>query len=307
MDFDDNNSNNNDNNDMFEWREEEYCLQRDTGYDVSHCLWDEVNVSTDNLVNMFDDQTPTKDCLDFGYQVPNAGDSSNKGLEERTETSQMKRRRILQFTSDTSNFGVNDEQLTSAREDLLMEDGLPHDLEWNAQWDSTVHEDTGNFNCEGWDLPSAGLPANCVNESEMHCSTKETYNYIASDVQVDIPEFCNISPQMELDLVQKTTSPASIKISKVRKSNLRSPKKLSTSVAYPFALIKPCGVQGDVTLKDINQRIHAPPPSRSRDTNDGISLPNYTTSALTGKPVVVKTKIRTEGGKGSITITRTKG
>ncbi|KAJ6824821.1 protein XRI1 [Iris pallida] len=307
MDFDDNNSNNNDNNsDMFEWREEEYCLQRDTTYDVSHCLWDEVNVNADNLIHMFDDQTPIKDCLDFGYQVPNAGDNSDKGLVW-SETPQMKRRRMLHFTSDNNDNVIDDEQLAcAAGEDSLMEDGLPRDLEWNAQWDSVVHDDIDAFNCEGWDQPSAGLSANCLNESEMHCSTNEMNNYIPSDDQVDIPGFCNISPQMELDLAQKTTSPASIKIFKGRKSYLRSPKKLVTSVAYPFALIKPCGVQGDVTLKDINQLIHAPPPSRSRDTKDVNSLP-YPTSTLTGKPVVVKTKIRTEGGKGSITITRTKG
>lgn len=83
--------------------------------------------------------------------------------------------------------------------------------------------------------------------------------------------------------------------------------KLTTSIAYPFALIKPCGVQGDITLKDINQRIHAPPPSKSKNTNDEDTSMSYPTSTFSGKPVVVKTKIRTDGGKGSITIMRTKG
>lgn len=90
-----------------------------------------------------------------------------------------------------------------------------------------------------------------------------------------------------------------------RKSFIRTPTKLASSVAYPFAFIKPCAFHGDVTLKDINQRIRTPPPLKSKqDEEDPASYP---TSAFSGKPVVGKTKIRTEGGKGSITIMRTKG
>lgn len=85
---------------------------------------------------------------------------------------------------------------------------------------------------------------------------------------------------------------------------MRTPPKLASSVVYPFAFIKPCGVHGDVTLKDINQRIHNPPKSKPKEEDPAVSYP---TSAFSGKPVVGKTKIHTEGGKGSITIMRTKG
>lgn len=90
-----------------------------------------------------------------------------------------------------------------------------------------------------------------------------------------------------------------------RESYIRTPAKLASSVAYPFAFIKPCGIHGDVTLKDINQRIRTPPPSKSKQNEDPAA--SYPTSAFSGKPVVGKTKIHTEGGKGSITIMRTKG
>ena len=75
-------------------------------------------------------------------------------------------------------------------------------------------------------------------------------------------------------------------------------ENLTTSVAYPFTLIKPSWEEGDVTLQDINQRIHAPPKKAPESLG---------TSAFSGKPVIGKTRIRTEGGKGSITILRTKG
>ena len=64
-------------------------------------------------------------------------------------------------------------------------------------------------------------------------------------------------------------------------------------------------MHGDVTLNEINQRIRTPPPSKSKETDEDPVV--YPMSAFSGKPVVGKTKIRTEGGKGSITIMRTKG
>lgn len=88
---------------------------------------------------------------------------------------------------------------------------------------------------------------------------------------------------------------------------MSTPPKMASSVAYPFALIKPCGVQGDTTLKDINRRIHSPFLLKEEQAMGEDPLQCYPTSAFSGKPVVVKTKIRTEGGKGSITIMRTKG
>lgn len=91
-----------------------------------------------------------------------------------------------------------------------------------------------------------------------------------------------------------------------KKTLISVPSKLSSSVAYPFALVKPCGGHGDLTLNDINQRIHAPPRSKLKHKVDADGGP-YTTSAFSGKPVVGRTKIRTEGGRGSITIMRTRG
>ena len=84
------------------------------------------------------------------------------------------------------------------------------------------------------------------------------------------------------------------------------PTNLASSVAFPFDFVKPSDAQGGVTLKEINQKIHTPAPSKSKQNNEDPSAA-YPKSAFSGKPVVGKTKIRTEGGKGSITIMRTKG
>jgi hypothetical protein len=91
-----------------------------------------------------------------------------------------------------------------------------------------------------------------------------------------------------------------------KKILISAPSKLNSSVAYPFALIKPCGGHGNLTLNDINQRIHAPPRSKLKHKVEADVGP-YITSAFSGKPVVGRTKIRTEGGRGIITIMRTRG
>ncbi|XP_038985878.1 protein XRI1-like [Phoenix dactylifera] len=311
MDFGDKDNSNN--NEMWEWPGEEYSLQTDSRNDFSHFLWDEVNTNEDDLLYMLEEQTPIKDCAEFGYQVSDVGDNANKGLEEIKESSQLKRRRMLQFTLDSNEADIANEQGAAAflkskvRECSMVEDGLSESLQWTSQWAVGFSDERCALSCEGLDQSSEGWLMECLNEKEMRCSPDEMNNYVAYNEQVSVSECNNISPDMETDVVQETPAPAPPRIFKGRKSYMKTPTKLTTSVAYPFSLIKPCGVQGDVTLNDINQRILAPPPSRLKHKKDEDPAISYPTSAYSGKPVVVKTKIRTEGGKGSITIMRTKG
>ncbi|XP_010245831.1 PREDICTED: protein XRI1-like isoform X2 [Nelumbo nucifera] len=86
-------------------------------------------------------------------------------------------------------------------------------------------------------------------------------------------------------------------------------RKVITGVAYPFALVKPGGVEGDVTLNDINQRILMPPTRPVRHpVGDFACRPCVSPSGtgLSGKAVVALTRIHTQG-RGTITIIRTRG
>ncbi|XP_008779399.1 protein XRI1-like [Phoenix dactylifera] len=306
MDVDDNN------NEMWEWREE-YSLQIDPQNNFSHSLWDEVKPNEDAFLHMLEQQTPIKDCADFSSQVSDIGDITNKGLEESGESSQLKRRRMLQFTSDTNEADIGNEEgaatflKSKVMECSETEDGLSESLKWTSEWAVGFSEEMCAISCEGLDQSSEGWLADCLNENEMPCIPDEKNNYLTSNDQVSVSEFNNILPEMENDVVQETPAPAPPVLFKGRKSYIKTPAKLTSSIAYPFSLIKPCGVQGDVTLNDINQRILAPPPSRLKHKKDEETTISYPTSAYSGKPVVVKTKICTEGGKGSITIMRTKG
>ncbi|OEL30366.1 hypothetical protein BAE44_0008615 [Dichanthelium oligosanthes] len=137
-----------------------------------------------------------------------------------------------------------------------------------------------------------------------HCSygtpvpcTQESVAYV--DDQAGISGSSEIVPVTESLIMQETRKLSTLKVSKGGSSSLVKVKQnITTSVAYPFTLIKPSWEEGDVTLQDINQRIRAPPKRPPEILG---------TSAFSGKPVIGKTRIRTDGGKGSITILRTKG
>ncbi|CAN0915403.1 Protein XRI1 [Linum grandiflorum] len=231
---------------------------------------------------MFDDTTPIKDCgLDF-----HAGnnDSMNKELQGCRETSShLKRRRMLQFDTETE------------RADSL-EDVSPLASQW----------DQGETGCDDLDHSSERWLDECLKDVDMQCSPVDMDFAGSSEVQIDISEFCDPPPEPPASTVSRRVSrlPKNI-ILRGRKSSIQPPSKLPCSVAYPFAFIKPCEYHGDVTLKDINQKIHTPPQPKPKLPEDDLAA--YPTSAFSGKPVVGKTKIRTEGGKGSITIMRTKG
>ncbi|KAI4313606.1 hypothetical protein L6164_026569 [Bauhinia variegata] len=86
-------------------------------------------------------------------------------------------------------------------------------------------------------------------------------------------------------------------------------KRVITRVVYPFALVKPGGREGDVTLNEINERILMPPTRPVKHpVGDFACRPCVSADGpgLSGKAVVALTRIHTQG-RGTITIIRTKG
>lgn len=80
-------------------------------------------------------------------------------------------------------------------------------------------------------------------------------------------------------------------------------------VVYPFAVVKPGGLEGDVTLDDINARILMRPARPVRHPVAefaGGPCVSAVGPGLSGKPVVRITRIHTLG-KGTISIIRTRG
>ncbi|KAI3469607.1 hypothetical protein Pfo_026270 [Paulownia fortunei] len=295
----------NNDNEMWDWQGQGCGLEDNTSIEISKCLLNGLNQNEDYLSCTFDDATtPVKACGDLAYHVTN-NEVKGKEIEQyREPSSQVKRRRMLQFESEVLDSPLfNDEMFLRSKE---TQDSLEDDISDMSEWVAGFAEGPSASSNEYLDPSSEGWIADCFNDAEMHFSTEDISSaFGASDVQVDITELCNTTPEYDGDAVEK--HPVQTRrnvVFKGRKSYMRTPPKLASSVVYPFTFIKPCGAHGDVTLKDINQRIHTPPKSKQNEQDPSVSYP---TSAFSGKPVVGKTKIRTEHGEGSITIVRTKG
>ncbi|XP_010043903.1 uncharacterized protein LOC104432995 [Eucalyptus grandis] len=89
----------------------------------------------------------------------------------------------------------------------------------------------------------------------------------------------------------------------------RQERMVVTRVVYPFAVVKPGGADGDVTLNDINERLLMPPTRPVRHpVGDFACRPCVSPHGpgLSGKAVVALTRLHTQG-RGTITIIRTKG
>ncbi|KZV31609.1 hypothetical protein F511_27640 [Dorcoceras hygrometricum] len=166
-------------------------------------------------------------------------------------------------------------------------------------------EHTSASGSECLDPSSEGWIADCFNDVDMSFNMEDISASGTPDIQIDITDICNTPPEYDANAVKKhPVHPRGNVVFKGRKSFMRTPPKQASSVVKPFAFIKPCGVHGDTTLKDINLKIHTPP--KLLQSNEDLS-DSCLTSAFSGKPVVGRTKIHTDGGKGSITIMRTKG
>ncbi|CAO2839921.1 unnamed protein product [Amaranthus hypochondriacus] len=284
-------------NDMhfWEWQGKENHFVNESNLDMAKCMLDATQNGKE-ISYMFEEATPVKACGDLAYRIDGSEILSKTPHEVREYSSQAKRRRILDFNNaadDISSSFLKSKERIDSFDDIDM---IPEMSPWEAclKEDDLCFEDL--IESEAW-------LANCFIDTEMNISSDDGNSSIASDVQI-ANDFNNFTPHSEPIVAQRPVRSSRNIIFKGRKSYMRAPSKLASSVAYPFDFIKPCGVLGDVTLKDINQRILTPPPSKQKEVKEE---PPYPTSAFSGKPVVGKTKIPTQGGKGSITIMRTKG
>ncbi|KMT05637.1 hypothetical protein BVRB_7g167750 isoform A [Beta vulgaris subsp. vulgaris] len=284
----------------WKWQGEDRQLRNESNCaDIPKCMSNGMVVTQneEDISYILEETTPIKACGDLAYEFDNSSIMSKTPQECKEYTSQVKRRRMLDFDNTiddiSSSFLKSKERIDSFDDiDLLPE---------ISQWEACLQEDL----CIEDLAQSEAWLADCLVDADMNISSDDGYASVPSDIQIGMKDVCNIAPNSEPPIMaQRPVRSSRNIIFKGRKSYMRTPTKLASSVAYPFDFIKPCGVRGDVTLKDINQRILTPPPSKSKQIKED---PAYPTSAFSGKPVVGKTKIPTQGGKGSITIMRTKG
>eukprot|EP00252_Welwitschia_mirabilis_P001527 TRINITY_DN11393_c0_g1_i2.p1 TRINITY_DN11393_c0_g1~~TRINITY_DN11393_c0_g1_i2.p1 ORF type:complete len:196 (+),score=17.59 TRINITY_DN11393_c0_g1_i2:408-995(+) len=190
--------------------------------------------------------------------------------------------------------------------DRQMSDPVSSPSRWlsRAEEANSSASDSFDQSCENW-------MARCFNGGEAAANSADPTAFGDFDDQIDVSEICAAlqSSEMDAGLAWQDQGSPGTQLQQQNPSAGNCGMNRNTPIAYPFALIKPCGVQGDVTLKDINQRISGQSSGKlggrasDRQALRGQAL---STSAFSGKAVVHLTKIHTEG-KGSITIMRTKG
>ncbi|KAF5741272.1 protein XRI1 isoform X3 [Tripterygium wilfordii] len=288
---------------LWNWQRDDNCPQKDYNYDVSNCCWNEVTLNEEDISYMLEGQTtPMKACSDLSVTQ---SENINKEPEQRREaSSQVKRRRMLQFDTEVVDSLFCSEEIppvfikSNERKDSF-EEVLPQVSEWVSGFSENVPASS----YKGLDQSSEEWLAECFNDTQMNFICDDMNYAGAANTQIDFSELYNSLTETENVVQQQVTRTPRNIVFKGRKAIIQTPTKLASSVTSPFTFIKPCGVHGDVTLKDINQKIHTP--TKSKQIYEDAAV--YPTSPFSGKPVVGKTKIRTDGGKGSITIMRTKG
>ncbi|XP_041008791.1 protein XRI1-like isoform X4 [Juglans microcarpa x Juglans regia] len=257
---------NNENSESWDWHRKDYCLQKDPNSDISECLWNGVPQNKEDLSYIFDETTPVKACGDLAYHVAHSGNMDKEPEECRESSLQVKRRRMLQFNSQATDPSHSSEERSSAfLKSNEREDSLEEFCPESSYWISGPSGNASALTNECLDQSSEEWLAECFNDTEMNFNTDDVDLSGAPDIQFDIAELCDFPPKYEDNVVQQhvTRTPQKI-VFKGRNSFIRTPTKLAASVAYPFAFIKPSGAHGDVTLKEINQRIRTPPPSKSK-------------------------------------------
>ncbi|OIW00716.1 hypothetical protein TanjilG_09685 [Lupinus angustifolius] len=236
-------------------------------------------------------------------------DFSSGYLEDALIEFTSKRRRMMPCSDEQSNSNSTEE----------FEKSL-----WNFNFNSIWHQQqVETFNCMSHIERIFGFSDEHISKSRSFMS--EEPNVLVAETkkpeetinaESESPNSCSssykepvISKTTEVNLLYKdpTVTPTSISDEMIRK------KKVITSgtrVVYPFAMVKPGGREGDVTLNDINERILMPPTRPVRHpVGDFACRPCVSAQGpgLSGKAVVALTRIHTQGRRGTITIIRTKG
>ncbi|XP_062183588.1 protein XRI1-like isoform X4 [Phragmites australis] len=291
---------------LWDWQAGEHCESNDA-VDATKFVWDCLNQDDDELLGLLGNQTPLRDCCDLFADI---GDITCKETLDLEESREPKRRRTLEYPleSSQSEFGNHETSSTLVTSEVteisLFCTDEPQSLNYDMQQNANDLDTMNSLSNGAPYRPEDNHLENCSDRTPMFfrpdqtpCS-QESVTYIDDQTGVSATGTSEIAPVTESLIMQETMKLSTLKVSKGGSSLSKVKQNLTTSIAYPFTLIKPSWEEGDVTLNDINQRIRAPlkkPPEI------------LGTSAFSGKPVIGKTRIRTEGGKGSITILRTKG
>ncbi|XP_073282406.1 uncharacterized protein [Primulina huaijiensis] len=210
-----------------------------------------------------------------------ASDFSTGYLEDVLFEFNCKRRRLFLFTEHQN------------------QDSMDHNSMVNC-WTSNFMQDC----CENFDSVSQIIKCDTISDMRTpEEAVSETYDSLSSSLKESSMDSQYTPDKENLCIRGPIVSSAGGNDPKKR-----SKRALAKVVMCPFALVKPGGFEGNVTLNDINKRILMPPTRAVRHPVGEFAarpLVSPKGPGLSGKSVVAFTKIQTHG-RGTITIIRTR-
>ncbi|RAL47882.1 hypothetical protein DM860_011467 [Cuscuta australis] len=215
--------------------------------------------------------------------VDDSGDACTGYLQDALFNFNTKRRRLLLFGDDDDDPAGNCKDLN---------------VLWNItklDYDDDDDDDYGQnikvqHSYENWDdsIPFPEMKSNRSEEEEEEAASDSRKFYHSNNNKHTPPSFSAGSDGG---------------------GDRRPTEKALAKLAYPFAVVKPGGTEGDLTLDEINERILMPPTRPVKHpVGDFACRPLVSPDGpgLSGKAVVALTRIQTRG-RGTITIIRTRG
>ncbi|XP_068663980.1 protein XRI1-like isoform X2 [Aristolochia californica] len=223
-------------------------------------------------------------------------DSSTGYLEDAVfqRNDNCKRRRVLLISHEQTSSPCSENNLKNSWRSACEEEDLYFNFSWPIGEDdfNIVSDDPFSFSASINTQSSGATPSK-------ETSTK-TQEYLSSpSSSSDKEPAVEIPPDNDY---RDSLFPS-------ESSKRRRKKAAGRKVAYPFAMVKPGGIEGDVTLDHINERILMRPTRPVRHpVGEFACLPCVSAGGpgLSGKDVVALTRIHTQGN-GTITIIRTRG
>ncbi|MQM19066.1 hypothetical protein Taro_052066 [Colocasia esculenta] len=255
-------------------------------------------------------------------QPPETTELSTGYLEDAVAqwSDRCKRRRTLHFPHDPA----------EAMEDAIVEDLV------QGFWNSNCHFDTfasglntlteNNIVTVSGDPSLSSIPRKeattteehngpkLISDQELFSSSSTSFSSSSKDALQTKPNVVHgkrttaTRPTASLSSAGFPPARHNFPLKEMEDAKIRK-NKVTTRVVYPFAVVRPGGVDGGVTLKDINRRLLMRPTRPVRHPVGEFACLPYVSGyrpGLSGKAVVGITRIQTRG-RGTITIIRTKG
>ncbi|KAJ7517654.1 hypothetical protein O6H91_21G033400 [Diphasiastrum complanatum] len=297
--------------DAWDWHDESFTLEYQVSRELPPSLWEEFPEENDNSMSIFA-STPVADIMELdSVSLPELDDE-----DISKKTLSAKRRRMLMLCES--------EEACSS-DSVCKSENFVYSQEFYGKHHTYVN-DSDISTPSACQLPDAMKYINTV--SNPSCMVRRNlelervkWETICPDKRIQDNCWKQRNMKVHLDdhssgmWIQSTEPFTEEKRSQIlagtcvtdRSNAAMSTSSPQSSVAYPFALVKPSEAEGNITIRHLNQRISKPHNLRKSKCNLDESCKSVTSEGfgLSGKSIVSLTKIHTEG-KGTITIMRTR-